>query len=253
LIGFVFFLRFSENIHEKSSKRKSVTIPQLLEKQWDEKTRVIAALVIIILFAASIGSQFIVAGTIINQLFGFPLKVSSAAFGILVIIYTFLGGFKSVTWSDILQMFLILAGMIFLLLPLSLMNHWNDISSLPASHISEFSIPLPTFMVYLLITLFVYYGSQDLFQRIYAPKDSKKAQIGLRIFGVLMILLATVSVILGVVAKAVVPQAQSGEALAALTQEVVPVGLTGLVLAAFISMANSSGDSQLLSLISNIL
>ncbi|MFB6208891.1 MAG: sodium:solute symporter [Candidatus Nanohaloarchaea archaeon] len=253
LIGAIVFIRFTPGIWRHSQRNTSITLPQLLDDRWDEKTKVLAALITLGLFTGSLTMQLLVAGNIANQLFGFAVKPASVGFGILVILYTLMGGFKSVTVSDLLQMLIIFAGMLLVLAPLALIRHWEAIMSLPPSHTSQISMPISLFFGYLLIGMFAYYGGQDLFQRIYASRSEQHARRGIVYFAVFVLTITGVSIFLGMAARAINPGVVADQALPFLAANIVPAGLTGLVLAAFVSMANSTADGTLLTMSSSII
>jgi SSS family solute:Na+ symporter len=251
LVGFAVFLYTSRHLKQKSSLNSSITLPQLMESEWDSRTRKLAGLITILIFSATLSSNFLIAGEILESVYSLQKILGIAVFGALVIGYTLMGGFKGVTWTDMLQIFVIFGG-IFALLGLSLEKKASVMQGLPESHLSLSNIAPEVMVGYLLIGLFSFYGGQDIFQRIFASKDEEAVYSGLSRFGALLAVLTTVSIGLGVIARGLYPGIDPGQAMPALTNGLAGPGLSAVILAAYLSMANSSADSQLLTIVSNL-
>ncbi|MDX1744688.1 MAG: sodium:solute symporter family protein [Halobacteriales archaeon] len=253
VIGFLLLARAAPRIKEMSDRQGAVTLPALLAQYWSNRTRALAAVVTVGLFTATLAANFLAAGTVLNALVGLPLDVGIVAFGVLVITYTALGGFQGVVWTDILQTGVILGSVVVLLPAFVFLVEWPAlIDSLPASHLDPSSLPVQLLVAYLLVGVFAFFGSQDLFQRIYAARGGDEAQRGLLLFTGALVVMGITAVGLGIAARAVVPDTTAGTALVSLTRAVVPIGLVSIVLLGFLALANSDADSQLLTSTSNV-
>lgn len=156
-------------------------------------------------------------------------------------------------WTDILQLGLIV-GSLGLVLPASLLVAEGPgvVAALPADHLDPLTLPAGVFVAYLLIGVFAFFGSQDLFQRVYAARNGEVARRGVLLFAGLVVVMATAAVALGLVARGLRPAIAADEALIGLTELVVPPGLVGVVLLGFLALANSDAGSQLLTATSNV-
>ena len=253
VIGFLLLARAAPRIKEMSDRQGAVTLPALLAQYWSDRTRALAAVVTVGLFTATLAANFLAAGTVLYALVGLPLDVGIVVFSVLVITYTALGGFQGVVWTDILQTGMIL-GSVVVVLPafLFLAEGPALVDSLPASHLDPSSLPVRLLVAYLLVGVFAFFGSQDLFQRIYAARGGEEARRGLLLFTGALVLMGITAVGLGIAARAVVPNSTAGTPLVSLTDAVVPVGLVGIVLLGLLALANSDADSQLLTSTSNV-
>jgi len=253
VIGFLLLARAAPRIKEMSDRQGAVTLPALLAQYWSDRTRALAAVVTVGLFTATLAANFLAAGTVLNALVGLPLDVGIVAFGVLVITYTALGGFQGVVWTDILQTGVIL-GSVVVLLPafVFLAEGPALVDSLPVSNLDPSSLPVRLLVAYLLVGVFAFFGSQDLFQRIYAARGGKEARRGLLLFAGALVVMGLTAVGFGIAARAVVPDTTAGTALVSLTDTAVPVGLVGIVLLGLLALANSDADSQLLTSTSNV-
>jgi len=84
----------------------SITIPEFLSNRYKEKTKIIQAigsLFILVFFAVYAGSCFVTFGKLFSKLFGMQYQVVMIAGAVIVILYTFLGGFLAESATDFLQ------------------------------------------------------------------------------------------------------------------------------------------------------
>lgn len=84
----------------------SLTLPDYFERRFDDRSRMlrgVSALLILVFFVFYTSSGFVASGRLFEALFGLPY-VEAMFWGTLVMLaYTFLGGFLAVSWSDVLQ------------------------------------------------------------------------------------------------------------------------------------------------------
>jgi len=84
----------------------AITIPEFFSNRFRENKKVllgIAAVFILIFFAVYTGSCFVTCGKLFNQLFGINYIVMMLIGAVIVLLYTFLGGFLAESTTDFLQ------------------------------------------------------------------------------------------------------------------------------------------------------
>ncbi len=84
----------------------SLTLPDYFERRFDDRSRVlrtIAAAFILVFFAFYTSSGFVAAGKLFETLFGLPYVEAMFWGSIVMLAYTFFGGFLAVSWSDVVQ------------------------------------------------------------------------------------------------------------------------------------------------------
>ena len=92
----------------------SITIPQYLKNRFLEKSNVlqiICAIVFLIAYTIYSASSFKACGTLFNTVLGIDPTVAMYLAAVIIVGYTFLGGFSAVCWTDFFQGLLIFAGM----------------------------------------------------------------------------------------------------------------------------------------------
>ena len=93
----------------------SLTLPDYFERRFVDRTRVLrtfTAAFILIFFAFYTSSGFVAAGRLFETLFGLPYVEAMFWGSIVMLAYTFFGGFLAVSWSDVLQGTLMLVALV---------------------------------------------------------------------------------------------------------------------------------------------
>lgn len=107
----------------------SLTLPDYFEHRFGDRgggLRALSALLILVFFVFYTSSGFVAAGRLFEALFGMPY-VEAMLWGSLVMLaYTFLGGFLAVSWSDVLQGSLMFFALVFVAaLGVSMAGGWE--------------------------------------------------------------------------------------------------------------------------------
>ena len=95
--------------------KNSITIPEFIENRFRDSSkilRVAAAIFITIFFAVYTASGFVAGGTLFSQIFGMDYHVALLIGVAIILIYTFLGGFAAVCWTDLIQGLLMLCAIV---------------------------------------------------------------------------------------------------------------------------------------------
>ena len=100
------------------------TAYEYLERRFDLKTRALAAIVFLIQRGAAVGLALYAPAIVMSVIFGWNDRVTTLIIGAVCVLYTTTGGIPAVTWTDVLQMTIIFAGLILgLITVISLMPH----------------------------------------------------------------------------------------------------------------------------------
>ena len=94
----------------------SITLPQYLSNRFATKSKglqVTCAIVFLVCFTVYVASAFVAGANVFTSLFpNIEPSVAMLIFAIILIIYTFLGGYKAVCWTDFFQGLLMLAAVL---------------------------------------------------------------------------------------------------------------------------------------------
>ena len=93
----------------------ALTIPSYLERRFNDHSgvlRMTAALLILIFFLFYASSGLVAAGKLFEEVFGIPYITAVVIGTLVIIVYTLLGGFLAVSWTDVAQGLLMAAALI---------------------------------------------------------------------------------------------------------------------------------------------
>jgi SSS family transporter len=91
-------------------RAKIYTAYEFLEQRFDLKTRTLASLLFLLSRGLSCGVIIAAPAVILSIVLGWNITLTILAIGIPTAIYTIIGGVQAVTWTDVKQMFVIVAG-----------------------------------------------------------------------------------------------------------------------------------------------
>ncbi len=93
----------------------SLTIPEYLENRFEDHSgmlRSISALMILFFFTIYTSSGLVAGGKLFNSIFSIPYERAMILGAASVLIYTFMGGFLAVSWTDAFQALLMLSALL---------------------------------------------------------------------------------------------------------------------------------------------
>ncbi len=239
-------------------RSKISTVPELLERRFDRRARLYFSALTIFLTLAVDTAGGIYAGAIVLQVFVPDLNLWTTCIILALIagLYTAAGGLKAVVYSDVLQAVVLLVGCTALTLVVfgQYDFSWSAATeALPEGHLSLIR-PLDDDMLPWLGTLiglpvlgFWYWGAnQYITQRIFGARSLRDAQWGANLGGFLKLLPLFIMVLPGAMAVGLIEPLDDGDQVfPTLVATMLPVGITGLVLAGLVAAIMSSIDSTL--------
>jgi Na+/proline symporter len=88
------------------------TAYEYLERRFDAKTRLLGSTIFLIQRGLGVGVALYAPALVLAVIFGWDDRITTLIIGLLVILYTATGGIPAVTWTDVLQMSIILCGLV---------------------------------------------------------------------------------------------------------------------------------------------
>src|SRR6185437_1185881 len=83
------------------------TAYEYLEQRFDPKTRALVSAIFLIQRGLAAGLSLYAPSVVLSVILGWPDKLTTVLMGLLIVIYTSIGGNKAVIWADVQQMMLI--------------------------------------------------------------------------------------------------------------------------------------------------
>ena len=233
-------------------RRMHVTLPDVVDVNHSSKAvRVAASLVTVWNYLAWTAGQ--VAGIVLVITTFTDLNGTAAVIVayIIIVLFTLLGGFRAVVYTDSLQavLFLVVLGLV---IPAVLLLHYNVPEALAqTTSIDGFyklfgSVPAGTMITWWLLAPAGFIDNMAL-QRVFAAKDEKSAKGNITAAFLLMIIFGLILMFIGIMARFILPAGSDpASAMLNLSQLVLPKGMLGLLVAAFAGVAVSTASSTLL-------
>lgn len=233
-------------------RRMHVTLPDVVDVNHSSKAvRVAASLVTVWNYLAWTAGQ--VAGIVLVITTFTDLNGTAAVIVayIIIVLFTLLGGFRAVVYTDSLQavLFLVVLGLV---IPAVLLLHYDVPEALAqTTSIDGFyklfgSVPAGTMITWWLLAPAGFIDNMAL-QRVFVAKDEKSAKGNITAAFLLMIIFGLILMFIGIMARFILPAGSDpASAMLNLSQLVLPKGMLGLLVAAFAGVAVSTASSTLL-------
>lgn len=87
------------------------TAYEYLEQRFDAKTRALVSVIFLIQRGLAVGVALYAPAIVLTVILGWPDAYTTAFMGVVVVVYTAIGGIKAVTWTDFQQMLIMFAGL----------------------------------------------------------------------------------------------------------------------------------------------
>ena len=229
---------------------RAYSLGEVLERRYDEYSGTIGAAIAGVYALTIAITQTIAIGKVLNALFGYQQSTMIVAAGVIVIGYTALGGMLTVTITDFVQWLIMTVGIFLFAIPFGLSAAGGlsgVMAELDPSYFAPAAIGWQTIASYFLLYVLGIMIGQDIWQRVFTAESADVARKGNIAAGVYAIVYGIATAFLGTIAVVLLPNLADPElALPRLILQVVPTGISGLILAGFISAMMSTADSALL-------
>jgi len=221
------------------------TMPEFLERRYNSTCRYLFAVCSLVLWIiAQMAVVMLAGGKAMKGMFGINETVTILCLALLSGSYTIYGGLKSVAWTDFLQfVVMMLGGLVVTVIGLAKAGGLHDLM-LSAPEKFKIIYPItdkdyPWFGVWsLFISIGIWYNctNQFIVQRCLGARSEWDARMGVVFAGFMKILLPLLVVVPGIVAFKLYPNlADKDQAFPTLVRELVPIGLSGIVMAGLAS------------------
>lgn len=239
------------------ARHKMLTYPDFLRFRYDNRVALTAAIISGIGYLGFTGAQILAgaklaSATIFVEVpFGLePFMFSLVVIAIITVAYTVIGGLKAVIYTDTVQWVILLAGLLLITIPVSLhsIGGLDALSAnLPAEYFSLTNITPAEFINWMVTIIPIWLVGMTLYQRMFACRNEREAKKAWYIAGIFEYpVMAFTGVFLGMCARVAFPDAEPEMAMPMLIREVLPAGVTGIVIAAYFSAIMSTADSCLM-------
>ena len=245
----------------------ALTVPEFFSNRFkDDKgyLRLIASVIILFFFVIYVASGFKGCGVILTTIFpGLAVEIAMGIGAAIVIVYTFMGGYKAVCWTDFVQGLLMLVAIV--VVPLAAIGHlggWDEVMiALDSVSIENFTDlfwdggkPLSFIAILSLMAWALgYFGMPHIVVRYMSIRNPEEVKVARRVSLIWIVIALSAAILVGMVGRAYF-EAQGGIPAGFDAEHIfiflagdmfVPI-IAGLLYAAVMAAIMSTADSQLL-------
>jgi sodium/proline symporter len=254
-------------IHSEVSGN-ALTMPEFFSNRFNDNKgiiRIVAAVIILFFFVIYVASGFKGCGVVFQVIFpDVAVEVAMIIGAIIIIAYTFMGGFKAVSWTDFFQAILMVIAIV--VVPLATIGNttggWeameaglNDLGTEFLNIFYDGGQPM-TFIAILSLFAwaFGYFGMPHIVVRYMSIRDPKEVKIARRVSLIWIVIALSFAILVGIVGRGYliveyggVPADFNAEHIFVfLSGQLFPSLIAGVLYAAIMAAIMSTADSQLL-------
>ena len=259
LIGYSLgFVLIAVLIGKKIYNLNVLTLTDVIGSRYNQNVRNMTTILVLISYVGIACAQFIALGHIVSVLLGMNFKLAVILCGVIIIIYTTMGGLNALSITDSYQLIINLFGIMVILpiLGFKVTHGFSDIiASCPEGFFNMGNFGLATTIGFFSWIIPQAFLSQELWVRIFACKNEKLAVQSTLIASIGIYLPYAISVVsVGLIAATILPAGLEGDSV--LPKLIAHLGnpiIEGILLAGLIAAVMSCADSVLLVSSSNLI
>jgi len=238
---------------------------ELLQRRFGAEVKNIAAAIFLVTRTLADGVRLFATALVIAVVTQVPVPLAIVIIGAAMIVYTTRGGVSAVIWTDVVQMFIYVAGalVVFFALLQKVDGGWSTIAAVgeAAGKFRMFDFTLDPTRVYtfwsamlggMALTLATHGTDQFLVQRLLSARSARGAASGLILSGVIVLAQFALFLVIGIMLFAFYQQTPMPRPLAS-NDEVLPLfvvsslshGAAGFIVAAIVAAALSPSINSL--------
>lgn len=241
----------------------AITIPQYLTRRFQSKSpalQIICAVIFIIAYCIYAASSIVACGDLFNTVFGMDSTVAMVGATVIILFYTFLGGFNAVCWTDFFQGMLMLAAL--MAAPIVAVFAMNAADFVPMAEVvtgaNYYNLLSSGTFDWKSISDIVsglgwglgYFGMPHILIRYMSIKSekemSKSRVIGICWTTLILIMASVVGLVGHQYLGTYLPEGSRSLVFVTMVRNVFPALLAGVLLSAILAASMSTADSQLL-------
>lgn len=239
-------LLFAWLLAAKARRTEFITIPDRLNQYYGRPAAILGAVVV---FGWTLPTAYIlILGVLGQAFFGWPKSIGIVIGAVIVTIYAFIGGFRTLVRADIWHFLFMYLGFAVIFIALVAGYGGQDFltSRLPETHFQWHGGNSAWFIIVWYFIALSTLVEPSFFQACYAARDEKTARRGILVSILCWFVFDMLTTTCGLYARAILPSdIDPVSAFPLLGQEVLPAGLFGIFAVSLIATVISTADSYL--------
>lgn len=250
----------SRKLKKLGDETDSITIPDVLSAKFDDKMhliRGIAVVIILVMVTTYVTAQMVASGKALSGFVGWDYRTGVIVGAAIIIGYTFVGGYKAVAYTDVVQGVMMLLGLI--LVPAAAIyasDGWGGVvASLEQQDpnlLDMFAVTADGISGWVVIVSFMaiglpFLGVPQMLVRYMSARDDGEVRKARVLSIAVMIMYLSGAVTLGIAGRALFPGLEDPESIfPTISSNLFPPLISGLLLIVVLSAIMSTVDSLLL-------
>ncbi|GAB3363520.1 sodium:solute symporter family transporter [Modestobacter lapidis] len=241
----------------------AVTIPDFMHARFDGKSpRLLSSLILLVFLVPLLAANYFAAGLLIERLTPFSYTSGVWVFGALVFLYVAFGGFRAVVWTDAIQGLMLAIGASILLAVAVYEVGFGGLGGSLSESNPTGMVSWPTgiepgssyFISFIMLNFFGAFGAPYFIVRFFSVRNARSLRSGFVLVMSLVAIMEIVVVLIGLYARALFPQLTEDpdSTFLVMAEELLPLFVSTIVLAALAAAMMSTIDSILLVLASTV-
>jgi sodium/proline symporter len=250
----------SRRLKRLSDATDSITVPDVLAAKFEDRwhlIRGVAVIIILTMVTTYVTAQMVASGKALNGFVGIDYEIGVVVGSAIIIVYTFVGGHKAVSYTDVLQGVLMLLGLIFVpIVALDAAGGWDSVMSNLAAQdpklVSMFSLTEGGISGWVAAASFVaiglpFLGVPQLLVRYMSARDENELGKARWVSVFVLLFFTFGAVTAGIAGRALFPGLEDSEKIfPTLSSELFSPLVAGILLVIVLSAIMSTADSLLL-------
>ncbi len=245
--GFLLFIPYALKIRKISRRKKFITLSDWFYYKFDKRIGLLSAMILFVVYFGMLLNQFIAGSSILANISGWSYETALLFSSLVVGIYLFAGGFRSVIKTDIFQYLVVFVLFVFMGFVLK-GNRKNIVVEL--FDFSQMNISMT--IAFFVFGIFIIFQSAEYWQRVYAAKNSKVVKKGFILSAILVIITGFIITLVGLSAHVNLPGIQAKDAFAEGLTVLLPHKYIGAGLVLIFAAIMSSADTIIFVLASSV-
>ncbi len=232
----------------KQHFNQAISIGEIFLQLYGRVGQIISGISVGAISIASVAAQIFAIGSLMHYFLHIPYEYGVVIGYGIVIFYSTFGGINSVVKTDLFQFaILIIAIPIVYTETLEVVGGYrNFFDALPQEKMS-FTADMEGFKEHfmLFMTFCFLYITPTILQRVLLSKNSKQAINSFRIAAFIGLFLSVIIVLIGMMGYVLNPRLEANSVLFYLVDNIMPVGLRGIIISGLVAVIMSTADSHL--------
>lgn len=247
VFGMFVFYFFGIKVKKMADEQKFYTLPDFFFHLKGKFAGYLATIITITIMFGWVVLNFTAGGKLVSEYTPISYDFSVIIVGGIILLYLMAGGFDAVVKTDVIQT----VG-IFLLFILMMYLLTTTTTKPELVFMDLFRTPVTKIISFFLAGFFIPMASPELWQRVYAIKDSKHLKRSLFFSSLFYIIIGFILLLIGLVIRADIPDIEADTSLIVGFSRLLPVGLAGLSVVIIYSSVSSSADTYMFTTASSV-